>query len=202
MSSPLWTAAPVAVMQLGSSKLAARLTALVVLLSMATVQADVIAADERGFALHNEVFVSVDRARAYNAFVSDISQWWNPDHTISGQAAQLFLDPRPMGCFCESTGEGSGIVHMIVTLATPPAMLRLTGALGPLGLQGVSGNLTVEFIAQEDSGTRIIAQYTVGGFAPDGLAAQAPAVDAVVDDLLLRFAGWVEVGTPDPDIVE
>ena len=197
---PATTAARFCLPPLAAATLISTLVAALFLAT--TARGEVMAADERGFALHNEVQVSVDRARAYQAFVTEIAQWWNPDHTISGQSAQLFLDPRPMGCFCESTGEGSGMVHMIVTLATPPAMLRLTGGLGPLGLQGVSGNLTVEFVAQDESQTQVIAQYTVGGYSPDGLAAQAPAVDAVIDDLLSRFAGWVEVGTPEPDIVE
>ena len=143
--------------------------------------AEVIDADKHGFTLVNEVVVDATRAEAWLAAVDDIAEWWNPDHTISGNSALLTIDPRPLGCFCESTGDG--VVHLIVTTASENVILRMTGGLGPLGLMGVSGNMTWEFFDAEE-GTLIRFTYAVGGYSPDGLDSIASGVDYVIAEAL------------------
>lgn len=162
---------------------------------LSQVRADVLDAAPGGFSTQTVIETTRDRVSAYEAFVQDIGQWWNPDHTVSGTSAALYLDPRPMGCFCESLGTGAGLVHMTVTFANPGVMLRLSGGLGPLGLLGVAGNLTVEF---EDipEGTRITLSYVVGGYAPGGLESLAGPVDSVLSDQLSRFSAHLDQGTP------
>ncbi len=159
--------------------------------------AEVLDASPVGFSTRTVIETTRSRVEVYDTFVQDIGRWWNPDHTMSGTSAALYLDARPMGCFCESLGTGAGLVHMTVTFANPGVLLRLSGGLGPLGLLGTSGNMTVEF---EDSevGTRVTLQYVVGGYAPDGMESLAAPVDAVLDDQLRRFGAYLEQGAiPD-----
>ena len=151
--------------------------------------AEIIDADKHGFTLVNEVTVGASRADAWTAAVNDVANWWNADHTISGDAALLSLDARPLGCFCEATGDG--VVHLIVTAASRDVMLRMTGGLGPLGLMGVNGNMTWEFLDAEE-GTKIRFTYAVGGYYPDGLDSVAEAVDYVIAEALNLLKAYID----------
>ncbi len=59
--------------------------------------AEVTDASANGFTLVHEVTVDASRAEAWAAAVRDVGLWWNPDHTISGNAALLTIDARPLG---------------------------------------------------------------------------------------------------------
>ena len=122
--------------------------------------------------------------------------------TVSGDAARLSIDARPLGCFCETLGADDGVTHLVVTTASRGVMLRMTGGLGPLGLMGVNGNMTWEFFdAEEDNATRVRFTYAVGGYSPDGLDTLAEPVDNVVGDALERLTSHVEntAGRDDAD---
>lgn len=150
--------------------------------------ADVVDADARGFTVSHRVTVAAPRSTAYDAVVNGISLWWSNDHTVSGNAANLYLDAEPQGCFCERLGDGAGLVHMTVTFVNPGVILRLTGGLGPLGLMGVNGNMTFEFDDGDEPGTSLLTlRYAVGGYLADGLDAVAPAVDQVLGEQLERL---------------
>jgi len=160
-------------------------------------EAEVVDSAAGGFTMRHSVSVEVDRFDAYEYVVRDIGRWWHDDHTVSGSAARLYLDARPMGCFCETLGDDAGLVHLIVTFANPGVMLRLTGGLGPLGLMGVAGNLTFEFDETEGA-TTVTLQYAVGGYRDGGLDEIAPAVDFVLTEALDRYANFVATGNPQP----
>ena len=165
-----------------------RILAAVALFSSAEAAlAEVVDAAEHGFTVRHETVVAVDRAAAWRTAVADIGQWWSSDHTVGGDAGTLTIDPRPLGCFCESLPGGGSVVHLVVTFVNPGVMLRLTGGLGPLGLMGVDGNMTWEFSAV-DGGTQVRWTYAVGGYAATGLDAIAGPVDSVIGDALARFA--------------
>lgn len=149
--------------------------------------AEVTDQDRHGFSLVHEAIVTVDRATAWAAAVDNVHLWWNPDHTISGDASLLSIDARPLGCFCEATG--GGVVHLQVTTVSPGVNLRLTGGLGPLGLMGVNGNMTWEFFDTEE-GTKIRFSYAVGGYAPEGLDSLAEPVDWVIGDAIQRLQAF------------
>lgn len=155
-----------------------------------TSRAEVVHATANGFEVVVGVALHAARDAVWRGFVDEIGAWWHPDHTVSGRTEGLYFDARPMGCFCESLGPDNGVVHMIVTLADKPRMLRLTGGLGPLGLKGVAGNMTVEF-DETDGVTRVVIHYAVGGFHESGLDGIAPAVDAVLADALDRLSQHV-----------
>lgn len=158
--------------------------------------ADVTSAAANGFAIRHVVPVAADRAAVYAAAVGDIDRWWSGDHTVSGDAANLYLTTTVPGCFCETLGEQAGLVHLTVSFVNPGTMIRLTGGLGPLGLMGVSGNMTWEFDAA-GSGTVVTLQYAVGGYMDGGLDTVAGAVDAVLGEAMQRLKSYAETGDPD-----
>ena len=137
-------------------------------------------ANDIGFSIRHSVTIQAPRTAVYDTFVNDIGKWWNAEHTVSGNSAGLYLEPKVHGCFCEVLGEGAGLVHLTVTFVNPGVMLRLTGGLGPLGLMGVNGNMTLEF-DDGNEGTDVTLDYVVGGYRPDGLA-------GMWQDLMARLA--------------
>jgi len=167
----------------------------------ATVLADVTDSAANGFTSVNEVVIDAGRAQSWVAAVSDVGQWWSSDHTVSGEAARMSITPELQGCFCESLGEKAGVVHLTVTMVNPTHLLRMTGGLGPLGLMGLDGNMTWEFLDEED-GTRVRFTYAVGGYAKDGLDSIAPAVDYVIGEALDRLKAFVETGRPETAAIE
>jgi uncharacterized protein YndB with AHSA1/START domain len=157
------------------------------------INADVIGSGPGGFSLVREATIDAPRAAVWAAAINEVGQWWNGEHSISGDAANMSIDPKPQGCFCEAIGEHAGVVHLTVTFVNPNVLLRLTGGLGPLGLMGVNGNMTWEFF-DEDDGTRVRFSYVVGGYQPEGLDALAEPVDYVIGEALLRLKAHVETG--------
>ena len=157
---------------------------------------EVLDAGPGGFSLVHEVTVDAPRADVWRAAVYQVGSWWSDDHTISGDASKMSIDVRPQGCFCESLGQHTGVVHLTVTFVSPGVMLRLTGGLGPLGLMGVNGNMTWEFFDAGD-GTRVVFSYAVGGYRPGGLEEVAAPVDYVIGEALQRLRAHVETGDAD-----
>ena len=169
-----------------------RLSAIIVLGAITGIAtAEVTDAGATGFTLVHEVSVATSRAEAWSAAVYDVGSWWNPAHTISGNAALLSIDARPLGCFCEAAG--GGVVHLTVTWVSRNAILRMTGGLGPLGLMGVNGNMTWEF-SDDDGRTKIKFFYAVGGYSADGLDSIAGPVDSVMGEALQRLKAYIETG--------
>ena len=162
--------------------------------------AEVTDSAENGFTTVNEVEIAAERSEAW-ADALDIGKWWSSDHTISGDASRMSIQPRPLGCFCETLGQDAGVVHLTVTSVMPTVLLRMTGGLGPLGLRGVDGNMTWEF-DDADGGTRVRFSYAVGGYMDGGLDQIAGGVDYVIGDALTRLKAYVETGNPEPAAVE
>jgi len=153
--------------------------------------AEVVDADRAGFTTRASVVVDAPRAEVYLAATDRLQAWWLDDHTVSGNAANLRLEAVPQGCLCERLRNGGGVVHLTVTFVSPGVMLRLTGALGPLGLLGTNGNLVWEF-EDAGAGTRVTWTYAVGGYAPEGLGGLAPAVDRMLGAQLEALKSYVE----------
>lgn len=117
--------------------------------------------------------------------------WWSSQHTFSRDAANLHLDARAGGCFCEvlpalsspRAAPRGGVEHMRVLYAEEPRALRMTGALGPLQSEAVTGVLTMT-LKPQDGGTRILWEYVVGGYMRGNVADVAPSVDAVLKEQL------------------
>ena len=98
----------------------------------------VLEATPGGFALKTTVTIAAPGNRVYDA----LTRPWDgvgPGHTYSGDAANLSIDPRPGGCFCErGMPKQGGVQHAMVVLAIPGKTLRLVGGLGPLQDAGLA----------------------------------------------------------------
>lgn len=174
--------------------------ALVASLTTLPVSAEITDVAANGFTTVNEVVVEATPEMAWAEAIA-VGRWWSSDHTISGDAARMSIEPVPQGCFCESLGDAAGVVHLVVTSVMPATSLRLTGGLGPLGLMGVNGNMTWDFEAVEE-GTRIRFTYAVGGYMNGGLEQMAGPVDFVLGEALTRLKTYIETGSPESPSIE
>jgi uncharacterized protein YndB with AHSA1/START domain len=156
--------------------------------------AEVTGQNQSGFATAGTVTIAASPGRAWDALVKP-GRWWNPAHSWSGKAANLTLDPRAGGCFCEVLPSGGSVEHMRVIYADPGKQLRMTGALGPLQGEGLAATLTVKLEAAGE-GTKLSWSYKVGGYTDLPLTQIAPAVDGVVSEQFQRLASLVERGSP------
>ncbi len=159
-----------------------------------TVQGAVIESGPSSFLIRHEVTVNAQPDKAYAAFV-DIASWWNSSHTYSGSAANMSLEARPGGCFCEKLPNGGGVEHMKVVMVMPGQALRMTGGLGPLQASALAGSMTWTFAAAP-GGTKVQLAYGVGGFMPGGADKMANPVDGVLAEQIGRFKLLVDTGKP------
>lgn len=157
--------------------------------------AEVVSAEPTGFSIRQVAEAPGVPPPTVWAALSDIGKWWDPEHTYSGDARNLSLDPVARGCFCEKLSLYSGVEHAHVVYAQPAKTLRLVGALGPLQEFGVSGSMTWQ-IEAASGGSRIVLTYNVGGFADRPLSEWAPLVDEMVGGQAKRLARFVTTGNP------
>jgi hypothetical protein len=159
-------------------------------------RAEVVSAGPNGFEVQEVVNLVVPQAHAYAAF-GQVGQWWNKEHTYSGDAARMSLQLRPGGCFCEPLDGGGGIEHMRVTYLKPGEQIVLTGSLGPLLYQATAGVMDVKF-ERIAGGTRVTMNYRAAGFAKSDADKLAPLVDQVLADQMKRYRIYA-AGAPKPD---
>jgi uncharacterized protein YndB with AHSA1/START domain len=162
----------------------------------APAHAEVTARTDAGFVVRVSTEVGASPADAWKAFTTP-SLWWNPQHTFSGEAVNLTMDPSANGCFCEKlpvpkgapvTQKPGSVMHMRVVYAEPYRALRLVGGLGPLQSEAVNGTMTVTFKPVEGSGgktTRILWEYVVGGF----MRYKTETISGAVDKVLIEQIG-------------
>ena len=171
-----------------------RLILLAVLLAAASpAAAEVVSSGPNGFEIRHSANLVVPQAAAFAA-IGKVQNWWSKDHTYSGNAANLSLDLRPGGCFCERFDGGGGIEHLRVTYVQPGERITLSGALGPLLFQAVSGVLDIQ-VERIAGGSRITMNYRVAGFARGNGADLAPAVDRVLAEQMKRLRTYA-AGAP------
>lgn len=118
-------------------------------------------------------------------------KWWSAEHSWSGNAENFWLDAQAGGCFCEKLpGEGDkfgSVQHARILFAKPGQMLRLSGALGPLQGEALTGTLTI-LIKPTPTGSLVRFDYVVGGYMRFKLAEIAPGVDQVIGQQLAGLA--------------
>lgn len=168
-------------------------------LSATPAHAEVTARADNGFAVSQKVAVSVDPDQAF-AMLRTPAKWWAKDHTWTGNAENLYMDAQAGGCFCElipneATSESGApqrtlrgsVQHMQILYVDPGKLLRLSGALGPMQGEAMTGTLTVTLAAVK-GGTKLTFDYVVGGFSRIPVDQLAPAVDAVMGEQASRLA--------------
>ncbi len=170
--------------------------AAIALLAPGFVRADVADSAANGFTVKLVVTIAAPPQVVYQRLVHNIGDWWDPAHTFSGDARNLSIDDKPMGCFCEKLPHGGGVRHLEVVNVDPEKVLVLTGGLGPLQAMAVSGSMTIQLAPLRDDGTKVAVTYAVAGYSPDGLSALAAPVDAVLTQQFMRLKGFVQTGRP------
>jgi len=152
----------------------------------APVDAEIVRSADTGFVSRHKLTIATPPAKVWEALVHP-ERWWDPAHTYSGSAANLRLDPRPGGCWCETTATG-GVEHMRVVHLARGDMLRMTGGLGPLQAMPVSAVMTI-MLKPTGTGTELTADYAVAG---PGLAGIAAPVDGVLAGQYARLKAAAE----------
>ena len=161
---------------------------LALIASASPAAAEVVSASSNGFEVRQTVNLVVPPAEAFDAF-RNIGAWWDPEHTYSGDAANLSLALVPGGCFCERLPKGGGVEHMRVAYIEPGKHVVLTGALGPLLYEAVTGVMDVQ-VKTIAGGAQLTLDYKVAGFAKGGADKLAPAVDSVLAAQMKRYRAY------------
>ena len=146
--------------------------------------AAVVTSSAHGFVLSHSIQVPVPPATAFEAF-GQMASWWDPEHSYSGDSANLSFALRPGGCFCERLPAGGGVEHLRVSYVAPGERAVLTGSLGPLLFEATTGVLDVK-VARVAGGSRVTFDYAVSGFAKGGADRLAAPVDRVLAQQVRR----------------
>src|SRR4051794_28723255 len=90
---------------------AAAILPLLTLAGMA--HAEIKTATPGGFEVTETVEIKAPARRVYDS-LRKIGRWWSSQHTVTGNAANMFLDLGIKGCFCEKGPDGLQRQHMAV----------------------------------------------------------------------------------------
>lgn len=148
-----------------------------------------------GFELQQTAHIAASPDKVYAALIQP-ARWWSSAHSFSGDAANMSLDARAGGCWCEKLADGGSVLHMIVVFVDPGKVLRLRGALGPFQKTGMEGALTFA-LKPDGTGTDLTLTFDLGGYVKGGLADLPKAADAVMGEQILRLKQFIETGAPE-----
>ncbi len=153
--------------------------------------AEVADSSANGFTVKLSIPIAAPPAEVYSKLIHNVGDWWNPQHTFSGDAHNLSMEEKPMGCFCEKLPGGGGVRHLELVYFTPAKVLVFSGGLGPLQSQATTGSMTIQF-APADGGTKLAVSYAVVGYQPAGMATWAAPVNAMLTEQFTRLKSYVE----------
>jgi uncharacterized protein YndB with AHSA1/START domain len=172
-----------------------RVAAVAALLVPTVGQAEVTAQSAAGFTLAQRVEVKAAPEKLFEA-IGHVDRWWNPEHTYSGEAANLKLELSAGSCFCERWG-GNSVAHAHVVNVIRDKLVRMDGALGPLQELAVTGIWTLA-IGVVEGKTVLRVTYRVVGPADAGLERWPAKVDEVLSMQTARLVAYAETGKPTP----
>ena len=158
---------------------------------------DVVDSSASGFTVKVSLTIPAPPEVVYRKIVKNIGDWWNPQHTFSGDSHNLTIEEKPMGCFCEKLPNNGGVRHMQVVHLAPGKALILNGALGPMQSIAATGNMTFEF-SPADGGTKLVVSYSVHGYLKAGMNTWAAPIDSVLGEQITRLKNYIETGNPAP----
>lgn len=151
--------------------------------------AEIVSSSANALHIRHVVQVVMPTQTAYSAF-TNVSAWWDNEHTYSGDAANMSLAATAGGCFCERVPKtGGSVEHMRIAFVEPGARIVMTGSLGPLLYEATSGVLDVK-VERIAGGSRVTLDYKVAGFAGSNAATLAPLIDSVLGDQIKRFRAF------------
>jgi len=152
--------------------------------------AEVVSAGGNGFEIRETAHTAAPPDKVYAALLLP-AHWWSSEHTFSGSAANLVLDARAGGCWCETLPDGGSVEHLRVVYVLPGKTLRLRGALGPFQGLAVDGVMTWSVKGVTD-GTDISFTYAIGGYAKDGFEGMSKMTDRVLGEAIERLKKSVD----------
>lgn len=166
--------------------------------------AEVREVSDAGFVVQLGIDVPASPAETWSALLAP-SRWWNAKHTFSQSSANLSIDPRAGGCFCEvlpnlqspNAAPRGSAEHMRVIYLERPRALRMSGALGPLQAGAGTGTLTV-ILKPHEAGTRILWEYAYGGYLRGEAQSMAALTDRMLSDQLLRLGSELGAAVKSP----
>jgi uncharacterized protein YndB with AHSA1/START domain len=161
------------------------------------VRAEVADSAANGFTVKLSVTIQAPPQEVYRRLVHNVGDWWDPDHTFSGDSHNLSIDDKTMGCFCEKLPSGGAVRHLETIRVDPGKTLVLSGALGPLQSMAATGTLTIQ-LAPEGEGTKLAVVYALTGYFPAGMNTLAAPVDSVLTQQFTRLKAFVETGKAAP----
>lgn len=148
-----------------------------------------------GFTVRTTVSIKAAPADVYNGLVQGIGKWWDSEHTFSHDAANLTIEAKPMGCFCEKLPGGGGVRHMQVVYVDPGKALVMQGGLGPLMAHANAGSMEIR-ITPAPEGAKLVVTYALAGYLSAGMNTWAAPVDSVASQQFDRLKNFVETGNP------
>ena len=167
---------------------------IVVALMQAYAAAEIADSTASGFTYKLTLNLQTSPETVYQRLLS-IGDWWSSDHTFSGDAHNLSLDAKPMGCWCEKLPNGGGVRHMQVVNVMPGKMLVMTGGLGPLQFMAATGSMVFK-VSPQAGVAKLEITYGVTGYFPGGTNGLSSSVDGVLNTQFVRFKSYVETGSP------
>lgn len=160
-------------------------------------RAEVVDLQANGFSLRQKIAIAAAPDKVYAALIEP-AKWWSKYHTFSGDAANMTLEARPGGCWCEKLPNGGGVLHMTIVYADPGKMLRMRGALGPFQSTGMEGTMTITLDAAKGGGTDLELNYNLGGYVWGGYGPLPNGADGVLNQQVRRLKNYLETGNADP----
>lgn len=155
--------------------------------------AEVSSASASGFTVTQSVTTTASVKHAWQGMTGRIDRWWNPEHTWSGDAGNLYIKLAIGGCFCEHLKPRGEVEHLRIIYFSPGKEVRFDGALGPLQSMAAQGRMIWKLSpAPSGSGSTITFTYLVSGSAEGGFTAIAPAVDGVLKQQIERLASYLD----------
>lgn len=146
-----------------------------------------------GFTVKIAVTIQAAPDDVYRRLVHNVGDWWSSAHTFSGDAHNLSIDDKAMGCFCEKLPNGGSVRHLDVVHAAPGKTLVLSGGLGPLQSIAATGSMSFQ-LAAAPGGTKLEFTYAVLGYVPAGMNTWAGPVDTVLVEQISRLKNYLEKG--------
>jgi hypothetical protein len=156
--------------------------------------AEVAESSAAGFTVKSSLSINAVPDEVYRRLLR-VGDWWNPEHTYSGDSHNLSIEEKAGGCFCEKLPNGGSARHMEVLLLIPGKTLRMGGGLGPLQGIGAVGSMTIQ-LSPDGSCTKLNMTYAVSGYLSAGMNTWAAPVDAVLTGQFIRLKNYVERGDP------
>jgi len=164
-----------------------------------TAQAEVTQAGDSSFTVSHTVETTASSNEAWETMTQRVGEWWHPDHSWSGDAANFYIRAELGGCFCERLpgADGKpdgGVEHLRIIYIKSGEEIRFDGSLGPLMSMAVQGRMSwvISPAADGEAGSRITFTYRVHGYMEGGFAGLAPAVDSMIGQQIQRLQALLQ----------